>query len=121
MAPPVRHHFDRVEDTRVKCKYCQKEWSRMNDTQMRVHLSDKTTTKDKGSNVPLCLMVPVDVAAVFQKHFAEESKKEQVESDRQATVLRSEQYDAGRVPEADLNVQQPSKKVTYYFILSMLR
>ena len=47
----------------------------INESQMRVHLSDMTTTKEKGSKMPLCTSAPTEVLEVFSNYFAESRKK----------------------------------------------
>ena len=87
-------------------------WKDLNETQMRIRLSDKTTTKEKGS---LCLSASEDVMSVFVKYFAEERKAKELENAREVSILRSEAHDSGKVAE-----QQPNKRVNKRLISNLL-
>jgi hypothetical protein len=53
---------------------------------MRVHLSDITTTKEKGSKMSLCTSAPTEVLEVFSNYFAESRKKIKVEKEWAANI-----------------------------------
>ena len=80
MAPSVKHYFTREISTnplvkfREKCNFCGKSWTGINESQMRVHLSDITTTNEKSSKIPLCTSAPEDVLELFSNHFADARK-----------------------------------------------
>ena len=102
MAPEVARHFTRfIVDgvEKVKCLYCEKSWRSWNDTQKRIHLSDRTTTKENGSKVPLCTAVTALVAKPYIDHFADLRKTKADASLLKDNIRRSELQDVGHVDD----------------------
>ena len=75
--PKARQHFELVPQFRAaddngalpknafKCGFCKIVFKSINETQMRIHLSDRTTVKEKKSQIKLCGSVPPNVSKEY--------------------------------------------------------